>query len=243
MKASIVAPPSTPAVLKMKKEGVTLLRPLRDEVDSLTVTTAEEYEAADNLLARIAQARKTWKAKLSPIIDPLNDALKAAKKAMDGAKTLHKEADEPLEQLELTVRGQMKAFKLEEHRQLQEAQREQERLQAALQEQLEREATARTAQQRAKATVQREVLEQRVEQAVEAAPAAVYVENSSTRVSRKVRVSSLRDLLQGILDGYVPEDCVEVRMPRVNAYFKEHGEAMASWPGVVVEDDVTIVRR
>lgn len=236
--------PLTPAVkAKVQKDGLALLQPLQVEIRELVVTTPEQYEQADQLLTRVREARRRWLGKLSPILDPLAETMKSAKKAMDGAKALLNEADKPLEQLELQVRGAMKTYKIEEARQIREAQDEQALLQQEIAATAAREAAARTAPQRARIAQQRENLEALADAVTLETPAKTIVDNSGTRTKPAWRIKDHAEFLKYVGDGTLPADCVLVNTVKMNAYFKDDPEGMKAWPGIEIFDDITIVAR
>lgn len=228
---------------KAQREGLALLTPLQQEIEGLSIQTADDYLIADGYLGRVCEARKRWASKLAPILDPLAASMRLAKQAMEGAKGLLNEVDKPLEQLELRLRAGMKTFKVEEQRQLQEARQEQERLQREIELKAQQEAAARTAPQRARIAQQRETLEQLAVSVEEETPLAVTGEQSKTRGKRAWRIKDLPAFLRSVASGELESDCVLVNTVVMNRYFKEHGEDMAAWPGVELFDDVIIVKR
>lgn len=227
---------------KVQKEGLTLLDPLKREMTALKVTTPEEYTYADGLLTKIREARKRWASKLAPIIDPLAETLRSAKKAMEGSKALLNEVDKPLEQYEEHVRREMKVFKVEEARQLREAEQEQIRLQAEIEEKARKAAETKGP---AKAKILRQIgglqSMQSTIQTEQAAP--VQAEGSGTRTKENWRVPDIKVLAKFVADGTLPADCILVNSPRMNAYFKANPEEMKAWPGVEIFTDVVIVAR
>ena len=214
------------------------------EVDGLTIESEDDYLRMDTLLGDIARARKTWTAKLAPIRDPLKQAVDAAKAAQKAANALFDEVDQPLAELEGTARQRMKAFQQEKQRLKALADDEQRRIQQEIDRAAQVEAHGRTSTQRQKATQQREVLEERQAEVFAAAPVLVQAESSGARVQKKIRASDPAKLLRFIADNYADlSDCAEVIQSALNRRFKEDPEGMASWPGVEIYDDVTIVRR
>lgn len=239
-----VVGPSAALIAKAKKEGLNLIPSLQEEVGGLAITSEDDYLRADTLLSDIARARKTWTAKLAPIRDPLKQAVSAAKQAQKAADDLFKEVDTPLDSLENKVRLSMKGYRQEELRLIQAKQEEQQRIQREIDRAAEVEAYGRTSTQRAKATATREVLEEKQAEVFNDTPVPVQVEGSGARVSKKIRPSDPAKLLRFIADNYdVLFDCAEVVQSALNKRFKDDPEGMASWPGVVIYDDVTIVRR
>lgn len=236
--------PTLPAVAqKTRQEVQTLTSPLLARIATLQVTDAPSYAIADSLLARIREARKTVEAKLSGIIDPINEARKAALE-------LKHSLDDPLQDAEATVRAQMREFKMEEHRKTLEIERvareEADRLRKAAEEKQRKAEQARTQALRNRLEAQGAELELKAAEA-EVVPiqAPVRAANSGVRVTKKWRVKDFGELLRAAAnpDSDVPEDVLVVDTILVNRYFKEHPEVVASWPGIEIYDDIGIVGR
>lgn len=231
----------------VKQEGLQVLEPLAHSVDGLEVITPADYHRADQVLHRIKAARKTWSDRMEKIIRPIRQGL-------DELYGLNREVDKPLEALEETVKSRMKSFKVEELRQLRAAEAERERETARLRREAEEKAAAAlkatTAQMkgRLQAAATRMVQQAMVVEQQET-PAPTIAESSTTRPVQKVRIANLTHFIQGIVDGYVPEDCIDnpkvldALQSKLNAYFKADAEGMKAWPGVEVYEDVQIVGR
>src|SRR5207244_1200708 len=88
-----------------------------------------------------------------------------------------------------------------------------------------------------------------IEVAQQAPTEGVRADSSTTRPVEKVRIDNLIHFLQGVVDGYVPEDCIgdpkvmERVQTMLNLYYKQDPDGMAAWPGIVIEDDIQIVGR
>lgn len=244
-----------PTVTQMKQEGLILINPLRRQVQSLTITDEVSYLRADTLLGRVALARKTWAGKMAPILVPLKKAITEAKKAMEGAKSLDAEVDGPLAQMESDLKGQMRDYKIEEARLIQEAQ-DKEAAQIAETNRLLAEAAeadrvavtanksapmkARLAKARADALVEQA---ETIQAAAEPAPEAVKGTSSSTRTTPSWRIIDKAAFVKGVAAGKIPLEAVEVWNAAVNKQFRDDPAMMKWWPGVELYDEVTIVRR
>lgn len=244
----IITQPSAVSLAKAKQGGVQLVTPLREDVQELLELpldemTEEHYSQLDVMLSRVGKARKSWRDRLAPILDPLKDAIRAAKKATEGTDALFKEVDSPMEQMESAIRLKMKDYKTEEYRLKQIADREQQNAARLLQEAAEREAAAKTPKQQQKAQAQRIQAEVQLEQTVERAPVTTYAENSTTRVKKTWKIKDMAKFLAFIAENEELFPCVEVRSPEMNKRYKDDPEGMQSWPGIDIVDDVTIVRR
>lgn len=226
---------------KIQQEGLQLLTPIQAEVVALHVRTAEDYLAADGVLHRIRVARKTWGDRMEKIIRPIRTGL-------DEVYKLNRDVDRPMEVLESRVKDAMKMFKLAEQRALQAAEdarrAEEDRLRREAEEKRQAAEHATTAQMRDKLTAQAQRAEAQSETAAqEELPEAVHGMSSTTRPLKKVRVTDLTAFLQGIIDGYIPDDYVAIIQSKLNTALREDPEGMKAWPGVEVYDDVQIVGR
>lgn len=217
------------------KEGTALLNPLKDDIQGFLVKTPGDYQVADELLTRVITARKRWADKLAPILNPIKKAIKEMQDAGKGAKELLDEVDEPLEQYETHLRSQMKAFKVEEQRQITAQAQEQRRLQA----EADRLAVRVSTPQVKRALTQ---TLQRLEQA-EPVPEPTVAEGTGTRTKPAWKIADWAKFLNAVGSGDLPDDCVIPNQVRMNQYFKEDPEQMKSWPGISIFEDVIIVKR
>lgn len=234
-------------LVKVKVQGTKLLTPLQREVQSLQVTNAEEYIAADEMLTGIKRARAQWEALVEPVLKPLREAKTAADK-------LKREVDAPLAQLEEQVKGHMRHFKLEEQRQLAEQTRIADAAKAKLAQQDEelanRELKARTSQMRERLARQREQLQTQVE-TIET-PVEVKGESQARKV-KKARISNLAAFLRAAADemeeppamagaASYPLMVDSIVVSLVDA-FRQNPEGVAKWPGIEVYEDIVIAGR
>lgn len=237
--AALVVPPSTMAAAR--EEGLHLAHPLKLAVVQLDVVDAASYEAADELLGRILKARKTWGERMERIIRPIRQGL-------DELYALNREVDRPLLNVETILKNKMKAFKVEELKQLAAAAEEKRLAEERLRQEAEAKALAAqrasTPQMRGKLQAQSyKAAEAAAEVAQQEAPAPTTGLHSSTRVPKKVRIIAWGDFIQGIAKGLIPDDIVAVVDKKLTAYYKEDPESVKLWPGVEEYDDVQIVGR
>lgn len=231
--------PVNPAAVR--EEGQALIAPLASEAGLLIIRNEEDYLVADGLLSRIRRARKTWGDRMEAIIRPIRSGL-------DEIYSLNRDVDRPLEAQEARVKGLMRDYKLEEQRQIQAAKEEREREERRKLEEAE---TKRIAAEQAQTARMRErLIAQATRAEAQAAavaqtpiPQAVRGESSVSRPVQKVRVHNLTHFLQGIVDGYIPEDLVTVNQVALNREFKAEPDGIKAWPGVEVFDDIQIVGR
>lgn len=240
--AAVVA---SPAILKAKDEGASLIGPLQTEAQSLVVDDAESYLAADQILGRIQTARKTWAARMERIIRPIRQGL-------DEIYGLNRDVDKPLEAIEKAVKNQMTVYKLEEQRQLRELEQarieEVNRLQRQINEQAEKETAARTAQMRQKLAAARQQAEDRLERVqTEETTAPIMGVSSSTRSVKKWRVTDFGAMVKALAfqtaDPALATEMLMVNTMGINKVFKESPDKVAAIPGLEVYDDVQIVGR
>lgn len=234
------------SLVKVAVEGTRLVSPLKDAVEELTITSSEDYTGADELLAGIRRARKTWDEKMEPILSPL----RSAKTAADALK---REIDRPLEVLEGQVKEKMRDFKVQEAA---EIAREQARIDAAqqkIQRQLEdasaKELAARTKQMRERLATKRQELEEQAEEVAAEAPVATKAAHSGVRMVPKWRCSgnketpSLFIILMAILAGQIPPEVVMLDHSFINRQHLNDRTVMANWPGFELYDETVIVGR
>ena len=71
------------------------------------------------------------------------------------------------------------------------------------------------------------------------------VDNSTARPKKVPTVLSVSDVCQGVVDGTIPEDLINVNMVKLRAYLKEDPSLAKVWEayGIALVDDVTIVGR
>lgn len=248
-------------LVKQRQQGLTILSPLKLAAKNLVVKTPEQYAEADSLLTRIKGAKKSWTERINPIIEPIRAGL-------DLLYGLRSDIVTPLEELEKQVKDSMKAFKVEEAKQLRMAEevraKELEDLRRAAIEKEAREAVARTKQLRERLAAQRAVLEQSLAtKEQEAPPEPIKAAGSGTRTVRKWKVVDMIRLIDHISDKYwavtdVQVDSAErgtqedltalltVDTTQMDAYFRlsKPDVGVGNWlPGVEVWDDIVIAGR
>src|SRR3990167_2092546 len=190
-KAVAKPPAQTPAHLaRIDARGSVLIKPLRPLVESLDITTPEEYQEADALLGRVITKRKEWVADCEEILAPL----RTAKQAADKVKAKY---DKPLEALEVMVRAKMQDYKREEQRQLAEAQRAADAATAKLTQQLEEAEetaqSARTAQMRERLAAKRDQLATAIEEVAAEVPEATTAAGSTTRTVTRWKLAGMEN--------------------------------------------------
>lgn len=232
-------------LIQTKSEVMAQLPTIQTEVAQLRVVDAESYIVADGLLGRIRANRSIWGKVWARIQEK---SIKPIREGLEELYSLNRDVDVPMEKLEERVKLQMKAYKIEEVRQIQARKDEQLREEARLKREAEEKAAAAnratTAQMRGKlAAASERLAQQAAAVAVEEAPAPVQGSSSGTRPKKKWRIKDMRKFCAAIGDGTLPDDCVAPLNLIMNQYFKDDPVGMAVWPGVEVYDDVQIVGR
>ncbi len=277
-KAAVPAPPpATPeGALKARTKGLQILAPLGlEKLPALILTTPEDYLAADVKLSSLGHARAQWALVMEPIKGPLSrsiehqkKALKEAQAAAQGALRLESEITSRLDLAESQLKEAMRQFKLQERKQLEEAEFERERKAEALRIQAVRatmdEAAAKTAQMRARLAQKRADLEAQAA-AVDAEVISGPVKGAAS-TPRSVKVVRVKDpiaFLRAVVDykaragvyelGQPPlmvlnrkqelEPLVDISSARLTDLWREQPGIVESWPGVTVEDDILIAKK
>lgn len=185
--------PPNPALVKARTEGIQLVSPLKPAVDALVIVDGEGYIHADALLSRIKTARALWATKIAPIRGPIDKAITELKNSLVGIKALDSEVDGPLEVLQEKVRRAMAEYKIEEAREIREAQEEKDRQAARIREEARKKEqqaiAAKTPQLKAKLEQARADLEATATLVETNVPTPVQAASSATRWVTKVRIS------------------------------------------------------
>jgi hypothetical protein len=219
-----------------KQEALKLAQPLVDAVQVLSVTTEEEYQEADGILARVRSARKVWGDRLEKIIRPIRTGL-------DELYTLNREGDRPFQVLEDSIKAKMKDFKVAELRRIQAAAAEEDRLKREAEEKARAAEAAKTPQMRGRLESQAAQLEQKAAAVAWSAPTPVAAVSSVTRQTKGWRIKDEDAFYKGLAEGYIPRDVMDIKVGTMNRHLRDDPEGMEAWPGVEVFDDVQIVGR
>jgi len=234
----------SPAQLAMlRRESQPVVKHMLDQIEDLVVEEPAQYAIADSLLSKITSAKRIVEGKFRPMLDHFNRGLGLL-------RGLQHELLDPLVEGEKSLREKMRQFKIEEQRQIYEAQRVQAAEAARIrreEEEKERQlAAARTTQMREKIQAKAaELATQRmmVESAPE--PEIVKVAGSTTRKVRKWRVVDMAALAASAIDpeGVVPIEVLMVNAEVVNTQFRVDPVGVAEWPGIGIWEDIVIVGR
>lgn len=238
-----------PKLISTQAKGLRLVTPLEEAVKELTISDAEEYQTADELLTNIRKARAAWSVELEGTPEkpgPLSLA-RQTKLALDA---LNRKIDGPMETLERAVRTKMQDYKREEQRQLREAQAKQDEEDARIQKELEeaaaREEAARTKPMQQKLAAKREKLEEQLEESRASRPVAVKAAGSTTRMVKQWKCDhSIKQLCAAVVAGKLPADVLTVDSSHVYDVTRMAGgwDMIQKWPGFTVTEDIIIAGR
>lgn len=231
----------SPTEVAVAKKEAALSTPLAHQARDLEITDADSYAIADQILTKIVMARKAIEERIDHILKPLNEA-------RSSILALRRELDGPPGQAEDAIRNKMRIFRLNEAQlQLQQKRKllqEQEELrQRALDAQKKADA-AKTIQMKSRLADRALALEAQVAQKeMERPTEPVKVAGSTFRPVKRAVVTDMKAFVAAVAAGKIPIDTIELRQSAINKYFRDAAPVVMSWPGVVIEDDVTIARR
>lgn len=223
-----------------REEGLALITPLRAQIVGIgPITDEDDYAQADALYGRVKTAIKTWEARMEKIIRPIRTGL-------DELYALKREVAVPLKELETRIEQPMKAFKLAEHHRLLAAEQEKRDIEAEAIEELNRlnEKLEAAKTQPAKAKILQAIVTTELEledSMVQESAAPVMGEHSGSRFAKRPQVDDLIAFCAGIGKGDIPVDCIELKQGRLNTYYREDPDTVATFAGVSIHDDVNIV--
>jgi|SRR5579863_370417 len=249
MTAAIRSQVDVSELTAIRADTSTALVPLSKRMAVLAVVDAETYHRADGLLSQIANVRAQLEARIKLILSPLDTAKREIEKSRKEITRFRDELDRPLADMETDVRGMMREFKLEERRLLEEAE------QKRIEEQRRLRQEAEEAQRKADAARNKAVREQlqakalQLEDKAEAAMAptlapVVGAAHSTTRKVFSVKVTDLKAVLKGVLDGTIPEIVIDVEdLGKRADQLRRQGYPVEAWEGCTIVEDLQIVRR
>lgn len=234
---------SEATLVEARQQGLSLISPLKQSVNSIDIATAEDYAHADEVLTHIRQAKSHWISRINPIIEPIRSGL-------DLLYGLRKDIVDPMEAMEATVKEAMKGYKLKEVKKLREAeearQKELQELERQAAEKEEREDKARTKAMRDKLSAARAELEQHIaiKRQVQT-PAPVKAAGSSAYGVKKYRVRDMQAFVAHVLANWEElGSLISLDGVQMNAYFKLEPHDIGEWlPGVDVFEDINIAGR
>lgn len=242
---SVVAPAE---VAEAAKRIEVIASPVVKQAATLLVNSPASFQLADALLGRVIDFRKVWAEEVDTFLDPLKDTLNSAKRALDAGKAHRDKVDKPLADTEVQLRIKMGDYKRLEYLETQRLQREQQaetdRLEREATAKREAEAQARTPQMKARLANQAAVLETKAAVAAQPviAPKAVAA-NTTTRVTKKVRIKDLKAFVVGAANDKIPLSLVLPDILELTALYRVSPETVVAMPGVEIYEDVVIVRR
>lgn len=228
-------------------DALALANPVQLDASHIQVHDAQSYSIADAFLKRIKQAR-------AAVAEKIEDKLgiKPIREGLDRLYALRREinerADKPLAQAEAHVKKQMGDWQLAERKRIE--QEEAERLRKARELERQAEETRRQASSTADAKARAEAEERAAQLNAEsmmlehAQPEQpTRGRSSAVRFEKVVVVKDFDAFILGVASGDIPNTMVVVDEQAVRAYLAAWPEAVAQWPGVVVEDKAVVAGR
>lgn len=281
-KKAIATAPAVPpqTFVQTRTKGLQLLNALQPPslLKVTSIDTQEGYLEMDAVLARIKNTRAQWTLAMEPISGPLTRAiahqkaaLAEAKKAAEGATQLFNEVAAQLDRIEAHCKSLMQAFKVEEARQIREAELTQAREAQQLRDEAQRRAiqaaAAKTPQLKARLEQQRADLERQAEEVASEPVLEMQPVKGASSTSRTLQKPVVQDTLAFLhaMQDYESDAgvyrmgtppltvmnhkkqevaaLVEVVHARLMDLYREQPGVVASWPGVVIVDDIQIANR
>lgn len=203
----------------------------------ITVTTPDDFTKADRDLGRVQDVRKLVAAKLEEIIVPRRATL-------DQWYALRRELMEPLDTAEADIKRDMGRYKQEEAKRIQEAERV--RLEAiqiaarAADEALKAsQSTELSAIDRIRARNKAKAIVE-VQAAAPPPPRPIRGSRSSAIPTKTWKVTNMMEFLRGVVAGTIPIEAVDIHTVNMNALWKMNQGKVTGWPGVGVEEGMSI---
>lgn len=217
------------------------MRPVAEQVNSLTIRDAAGMVLADQLLSKCSAAEKAIEERIDKILKPLNSAVTEIRK-------FKRELLRPIEQAEMAVREKMSEYREREKAAVAEAEDQRRHEEEAIRQQ---QATIQKKVDEAKTLATRRLLENRLLQSqaklaeiqAQPEPAPVVLAGSTSRTDKKVTVTDMLAFLIGIGAGKIPLELVSINQVALNRAYKEDPVKVMRWPGVQIEEETVIVRR
>lgn len=240
-------PAVTPkSILQARTQALTVTQEILDLARDLIVQTEPEYHAADEILHKIKVAQKR-------LDQPFEDVIRPVRQGLDGVYAIRREVENPLLDLEKTVKEKMRGFKLAEAERIRKEEAARSRLlrieQARVAEEQRAEQNRRIAEA-AKANdfqkAQEILAEEEPEVAIifaTPAPRPVQAASSSSRTIKRWRVTDLELVLEAVRLEIAPVDILQINATKVAEMFKVDPENVDSIPGLECYDDVVISGR
>jgi hypothetical protein len=245
-KTAIVSPK---AILADRTEGLARLAPVQSDVQQLpkVLTTKDEYDAADAVLGAVKKARKWWKERMYGT-KATPGPIPSIKSGLDMLYALNNEVDDPLEEMEKTIKAKMVDYNVRDRRKLMEQEaellRQRQEAERALEAAAAKEAAAKTPLQKAKAAAEVETAEAKYVETLDSPLEQLgQADNSSVRVPKKPTVSDVLAFCRGIADGEIPVECIELKQGYLNKLYRDDAETVTAFPGVTIIDDIQIIGR
>lgn len=257
MTTAQIVPPSELA--SAQRQGLALIPPLQAETDLLKVVTEDDYHNADLLLTRIRAAQGSWLNGFGPKWRGIQAIITPIYNGLQGLYELKNLVLKPLEEMEETVKGEMKGYKKMEAARIAKEKAEKAEAARKLQEKIDAEArklsAAKTVQAKT-AIIGRQVTMQAEQKAAKKdKPVAVKAAGSSSRTVKKPVIKDFEAFVRGVLalkeEGDAPTgegmsitlDLLQVNAATFQRLWLSDPDLMAMLPGVEIDEDIIIAGR
>jgi len=246
------APLADPRVSATHQEALTALDNAKARVVEVQeIHTDLAYKEADVFLGEIEAIKDRWLIGTEKV-PGINKIIEPIYKGLEGLYALRSGIITPLEELETKVKSAMGKYQLALKRQKAEEERlkleaiEAERAKA---EQLRIKAeAAKTPQMAARfnnqAAQQDAIVQQIAEVETTPLPTGTFSHARSSSTGKKWKLDSTQEFIRGLASGLIPYDClssITLNIRQMNAYYKEDPTTVGQWPGIIEEDDISIV--
>ena len=237
---------ATKAILAARVTALTITQEILDLAKDLAVETESQYHSADDILHKIKVAQKR-------LDQPFEDVIRPVRQGLDGVYAIRREVENPLLDLEKTVKEKMRAFKLAEAERIRKEEAERARLLRIEQSRVAEEQLAEQARrivEAAKANDFQKALEILEEEKPEvavifAAPvqAPVRAASSSSRTIKRWRVTDLDLVIEATRLDMAPTNILQINATKVQEMFKLNPASIDEIPGMETYDDIQIAGR
>lgn len=239
---SLIPISESTAIAATKSTYFDLISQVTTPATGIVVSSPEEYDAADSRLSRVRETKKSVQLKLEEEIRPRYLTL-------ESWYSLQRELIGPIDAAEKSLKHKMADYQLRLARQKAEADRIRDEETRRLSQEAQKALTAAnnpqlSAVDRARAKFQATKAVTQAQEVKEVVSIPEVKGTSSTFIpTESWKVTDLKAFLQGVINGTVPLECVQVQVVNMNMFWKMNRERVKGWPGVVVESGGRIAGR
>lgn len=221
---------ATKAILAARVSALAITQEILDLAKDLAVETEPQYHSADEILHKIKVAQKR-------LDQPFEDVIRPVRQGLDGVYAIRREVENPLIDLERTVKEKMRAYKLAEAERIRKEEAERARVQ--------REAEA--AERRRVAALPKEAPAEPQAEIVVLHPtpvmAPVRAASSSARTIKRWRVYDFEQVIECVKLGLAPVEWLQINAVAVEKAFKLNPALIDEVSGMECYDDIQIAGR